>query len=465
MAARRSIGAPIYGCCAQGAAFVYTLSGGRSTQQHELTASDGATDDFLGFIVSLSGDGKTALIAAIGKNNLEGAAYAFTLSGGTWSQQAELSPSDGAAGDQFGNSIALSNDGTTALIGAPGKNNLKGAAYGFTSSGGSWGQAQEPAASDGAAGDLFGWAVALSGEGTALISASQKNGGAGAAYTFVIPDVSLLSAPSGRSFTLAGTGCPSGPFTTPYNGHWQSPCTVTWTSPDATGGTRYTFQSWSDADTTNARTVTPELATDPVLNPVTANFLTEYQLTTIASPGTGGTLMPQAGASNWYTAGSDAVVSAAAMPGFVFTGFTGDLMGEGSPQVLTMDAPHSVTGHFAPTPNASESGTISARTGQASGRQWTINITNSGPGVAYDAQLVGLMLTQTFGATACTPVRLSPLLPFSLGGDIALNATVSTAVTFDFSSCPANARFTVTVDYVSNGGASVGLIQLVNQLQ
>ena len=128
-----------------------------------------------------------------------------------------------------------------------------------------------------------------------------------------------------------------------------------------------------------------------------------------------------------------------------------------------MNAPQTVTGNFAPTPAAAESGTISAKSGPANARQWTINITNNGPGTAYNAQFVGLMLTQTFG-TACTPVRDAPLLPVSLG-DLVLGASAQTTVTLDFSSCPANARFTVTVDYVSNGGSSVGLIQLANQFQ
>jgi hypothetical protein len=128
-----------------------------------------------------------------------------------------------------------------------------------------------------------------------------------------------------------------------------------------------------------------------------------------------------------------------------------------------MNGPQTVTGSFAPTPTAAESGTISAKSGPANARQWTINITHTGPGTAYNAQLVGLMLTQTFG-TACTPVRDSPLLPVSLG-DLASGASAQTAVTLDFSSCPANARFTVAVGYVANGGSSMTVTQLVNQFQ
>ena len=47
-----------------------------------------------------------------------GAAYVYTRAGGTWTQQRELTAADGASGDRFGYSVALSGDGTTALVGA-----------------------------------------------------------------------------------------------------------------------------------------------------------------------------------------------------------------------------------------------------------------------------------------------------------------------------------------------------------
>jgi hypothetical protein len=200
---------------------------------------------------------------------------------------------------------------------------------------------------------------------------------------------------------------------------------------------------------------------DPELNPLTADFLTEYQLAMIAQPGIGGSLLPQPGGANWYAAGTDAVVSASANPGFVFSGFSGALTGESSPQVLTMNAPQAVTGSFTPTPVAVQSAIISAASGPSNARQWTIKITNLGPGTAYNAQLVGLVLVQTSG-TACTPVRDSPSLPVSLG-DLALRASAQTTVTFDFSSCPGNARFAVAIGYVANGGSSMTVTALVNQ--
>ena len=106
----------------QGAVYVFTRSGSTWSQQQELTASDGAANDHFGYSVALSADGNTALIGAydktIGNNYEQGVAYVFTRSGSTWSQQQELTASDGAAKMHFGYSVALSADGNTALIGA-----------------------------------------------------------------------------------------------------------------------------------------------------------------------------------------------------------------------------------------------------------------------------------------------------------------------------------------------------------
>jgi FG-GAP repeat len=186
-AAGKTIGSNSY----QGEAYVFTFNGSTWVQQQELTASDGADHDGFGRQVALSGT--TALVGApgkaIGSNNAQGAAYVFTFNGSTWVQQQELTASDGAAGDNFGYSVALS--GTTALVGAYrktiGSNSFQGAAYVFSFNGSMWAQHQELTASDGIEFDQFGWSVALSGT-TALVGAESKtigsNSAQGAAYVF-----------------------------------------------------------------------------------------------------------------------------------------------------------------------------------------------------------------------------------------------------------------------------------------
>ena len=177
----------------QGAAYVFTCSGNPCTwtQQQELTAANGARDDEFGNSVAVSGT--TAIIGAWGKNSLflpeavapQGAAYVFTCSGTpcTWTQRQELTAADGASGDEFGNTVAVS--GNTAIIGAPYKNSYEGAAYVFTCSGTpcTWTQQQKLTASDGARGHVFGYSVAVSG-GTAIIGAIGNTSSRGAAYVF-----------------------------------------------------------------------------------------------------------------------------------------------------------------------------------------------------------------------------------------------------------------------------------------
>jgi hypothetical protein len=200
----------------QGAGYVFTNSAGSWSQQQELTASDGAESDYFGNSVALSSDGNTALVGAyahtVNGNRYQGAGYVFTNSAGSWSQQAELTASDGVYDDEFGISVALSSDGNTALVGAlfhtvNGNTNYQGAAYVFTNSAGSWSQQQELTASDGAGGDLFGNSVTLSSDGnTALAGAPYHtvNGNAnqGAAYTFV-------NSPNPTTTTIASNPIPS----------------------------------------------------------------------------------------------------------------------------------------------------------------------------------------------------------------------------------------------------------------
>jgi len=190
----------------QGAAYVFVRSVGTwNTTPQILTASDGAAYDQFGNSVSMSSDGNTALIGAFGKSSSQGAAYVFVRSGSTWSQQGEkLTASDGAAYDNFGISVSLSSDGNTALIGADGEQYLgetrfPEAAYVFVRSGITWSQQQKLTASGGAAEDFFGNSVSLSSDGnTALIGGSGQNTRQGAAYVFSPPPL----PPSNPSFYI-----------------------------------------------------------------------------------------------------------------------------------------------------------------------------------------------------------------------------------------------------------------------
>ena len=142
------------------------------------------------FSVTVAVSGDTAVVGADfddDKGSDAGSAYVFARSGTTWTQQAKLLASDGAAGDQFGVSVSVSGD--TAVVGAlrdDDKGSDAGSAYVFARSGATWTQQAKLVASDGAAGDLLGNWVAVSG-GTAVVGAvldDDKGTESGSAYVF-----------------------------------------------------------------------------------------------------------------------------------------------------------------------------------------------------------------------------------------------------------------------------------------
>jgi len=207
-----------------GAAYVFVRSGNLWTQQAYLKASNSNAFDSFGYAVSVSGE--TIVVGALqersnatgvngnqANNSLTfaGAAYAFTRTGSTWSQQAYLKASNTEARDRFGSSVAVSGD--TALVGAIGEDSSAvgvngnqadnaasgaGAAYVFVRSGSIWTQQAYLKASNSNANDSFGFALALDADTVVVGSpfeesnASGINGnqldnsapGAGAAYVF-----------------------------------------------------------------------------------------------------------------------------------------------------------------------------------------------------------------------------------------------------------------------------------------
>ncbi|MFI5298783.1 MAG: hypothetical protein ACHREM_11860 [Polyangiales bacterium] len=200
----------VVGASGGSAAYVYTQSGATWTRQQKLVPTGGAANDSFGSSVAF--DGTTvivgALYTAVGSSENQGSAYIFTQSGSTWTQQQKLIASDGATNALFGSSVAIG--GTTAIVGAfqmtVGTHLDHGAAYVFTRTGSTWTQEQELLAADGGANDQFGFSASMSGT-TAVIGASGKAVGAqgdqGAAYVFIAAHT------AGDSCTAA-TDCNSG---------------------------------------------------------------------------------------------------------------------------------------------------------------------------------------------------------------------------------------------------------------
>ena len=207
-----AVGAPIAQTPVKGSAYVFTGSGSNWTEQQKLpTPADvGSASDF-GSSVSVSGD--TVVVGArlndFGPNandgSNQGAAYVFTRTGATWTQQQKLTAADAGVGDEFGQSVAV--EGNTVVVGArgdtfgtsPNTAALQGSAYVFTRSGAAWTQAQKLSAFDGAAQDQFGWAVALSGS-TAVVGAYlddvEGQQDQGSAYVFTVTTGSATPTPT-----------------------------------------------------------------------------------------------------------------------------------------------------------------------------------------------------------------------------------------------------------------------------
>jgi hypothetical protein len=204
----------------RGVAFVFTEPGSgwaNMTQTADLTTSSGEP------CTAVSTSGNTvvvgALNASVGGNEYEGAAYVFTEPSSGWedmTQTAELTPSDGATWDYFGSSVSIS--GITVVVGAwaatDGSNNAQGAAYVFTEPGAGWTNMTQTAkldSSDGAASDYFGTSVSISGNMVAVGAPGATAGGdagEGAAYVFSAPASTVAvstSAAANSRFMAGGT--------------------------------------------------------------------------------------------------------------------------------------------------------------------------------------------------------------------------------------------------------------------
>jgi hypothetical protein len=234
-----------------GAAYVFVRNGGVWSQQAYLKASNTGAGDNFGGAVAISGD--TIVVGAIGEDSfasgingnqadnsamVAGAAYVFTRTLGTWTQQAYLKSSNPWTQDIFGASVGVSGD--TVVVGAWGEDSaatgvngnqsdesapVSGAAYVFVRSGSMWSQLAYVKSSNTGAFDELGRSVAVADEtviagawledsAASLVNGDQGDNnasGAGAAYVFHIVQNPWTSAGSGLAGvagvpTLVGTG-------------------------------------------------------------------------------------------------------------------------------------------------------------------------------------------------------------------------------------------------------------------
>ncbi len=166
----------------KGASYIFDFDGASWTQTAKLTP--GVSSDVFGDAVSLSGD--RALVGAWDQDDNAGAAYVFAFDGATWNQEGELIPLDPQHNARFGMSVSIS--GKRAVVGALGYEvNRKptGSAYVFAFDGNTWSQEAQLAPSDGNSYAEFGLAVAIDGKRAIVTAGEDATGDAGVAYLFV----------------------------------------------------------------------------------------------------------------------------------------------------------------------------------------------------------------------------------------------------------------------------------------
>ncbi len=196
----------------------------------KVVASDKATNDIYGHSVAFSGDGTRVVVGAYGSDSGglidAGAAYIYIRSGSSWTLEQKIVASDKAISDNFGFSVAFSRDGNRVVVGArqhaPAAGFRSGAVYIFTRNNTTWTQEAKITPNSKVAGDEFGYSVAVSSDGSRVVSGAPSNDGtatnSGWAFIFVrsgttwtqeqviVPSVRVFNAQFGRSVSLSSDG-------------------------------------------------------------------------------------------------------------------------------------------------------------------------------------------------------------------------------------------------------------------
>jgi uncharacterized repeat protein (TIGR02543 family) len=153
----------------------------------------------------------------------------------------------------------------------------------------------------------------------------------------------VMTSPADQQIVVDGVS-----YTTPNTFNWVtgSTHTLSASSPQSgPSGTRYAFSSWSDGELQDHTITVPSASTT-----YTANFATQYCLTTAVNPAGAGTVSPSG--TNWYDSGQSVSISVTAGSSYNFSGWSGDLTGSASTTSLTMNGPKNVTAQLIAIPEA-----------------------------------------------------------------------------------------------------------------
>ena len=152
--------------------------------------------------------------------------------------------------------------------------------------------------------------------------------------------VTFGASVAGLTYTVDNVSYKS-PQTLTFNSGTTHTISTTATQTGGTG-TQYVFSNWSAGP--NPGSVSQTITISPSVTSYTADFTTQYLLTTQVSPSGDGAITPS---SEYVNAGKQVSISATANTGYLFKGFSGALSGTANPQTLTVNGPATVTAQFA----------------------------------------------------------------------------------------------------------------------
>ena len=148
-------------------------------------ASGGTTLVRFGTSVSIDTNGGRTIVSALFGDGGDGSAYIFECNGTTWTEEQQITASDGVSGDRFGVSVSINSDGCRVIVGANFNDDDKGSAYIFKRIGVVWTEEQKILASDGAVSDNFEISVSINSDSLrVIVGASRYGDDRGSAYIF-----------------------------------------------------------------------------------------------------------------------------------------------------------------------------------------------------------------------------------------------------------------------------------------
>lgn len=199
------VGAP-FSMSDRGGAYAFVRVGTVWIQQGGILVGTGAIGGaYQGTSVSISSDGNTALVGGPYDNGRAGAVWLYTRTGGVWTQQGPKLVGTGAAGiAQQGWSASLSGDGNIAIVGGPIDDDSVGAAWVFTRTAGVWSQVGGKLVGTGVVGIAWhGQSVSISTDGsTAIVGGLRDNDQAGAAWVYTGNTSSVVFPRSGLALPI-----------------------------------------------------------------------------------------------------------------------------------------------------------------------------------------------------------------------------------------------------------------------